>query len=90
MASLAAGGPMVREKAAATVRTILANPNVKVIAQSRDTFLHAVDLYSKRADKGYSLIDCSSMNAMDAEGIRDVLTNDHHFEQEGYNVLIRR
>jgi predicted nucleic acid-binding protein len=30
------------------------------------------------------------MNAMDAEGIREVLTNDHHFEQEGYTILIRR
>lgn len=30
------------------------------------------------------------MNVMDAEGIRDVLTSDRHFEQEGYNVLIRR
>ena len=28
------------------------------------------------------------MNAMDAEGITDVLTNDHHFEQEGYKILI--
>jgi hypothetical protein len=37
-----------------------------------------------------SLTDCSSMNAMDAQGIREVLTNDHHFEQDGYVVLIRR
>lgn len=29
------------------------------------------------------------MNVMDAEGIRDVLTNDRHFQQEGFNVLIR-
>ena len=28
------------------------------------------------------------MNTMDAEGITDVLTHDHHFEQEGFNVLI--
>jgi hypothetical protein len=28
------------------------------------------------------------MNAMDAEGLTDVLTNDRHFAQEGYNVLI--
>ena len=28
------------------------------------------------------------MNAMDAEGITDVLTHDHHFEQEGYKILI--
>ena len=28
------------------------------------------------------------MNVMVAEGITDILTNDHHFQQEGYNVLI--
>ncbi len=28
------------------------------------------------------------MNVMDAEQIEDVLTNDRHFRQEGYNVLI--
>jgi len=30
------------------------------------------------------------MNAMDAVGTRDILSNDHHFEQEGYNVLIKK
>jgi len=24
------------------------------------------------------------------EGITDILTNDHHFEQEGFRVLIRK
>jgi hypothetical protein len=28
------------------------------------------------------------MNVMDARGIREILTNDHHFEQEGFVVLI--
>lgn len=30
------------------------------------------------------------MSAMRVNGITDVLTNDHHFTQEGFNVLIRR
>jgi predicted nucleic acid-binding protein len=30
------------------------------------------------------------MNTMDAKGIREILTNDHHFEQEGYVLLIKR
>lgn len=30
------------------------------------------------------------MNVMDDRGIREALTNDHNFEQEGYTVLIRR
>jgi uncharacterized protein len=83
------GGSKMRARAVQTVRSIFDNPNVKVVAQSRESFLRALDRFSQRSDKEYSLTDCSSMNVMDADNIRDVLTNDHHFEQEGYNVLIR-
>jgi predicted nucleic acid-binding protein len=38
----------------------------------------------------YSLTDCISMNAMRAEALTEVLTNDHHFEQEGFTVLMRK
>ena len=55
------------------VKTILGNPNVRVVVQSRESFIHALDRFSKRLDKGYSLTDCSSMNVMEAEGIKDVL-----------------
>lgn len=82
-------GATLRAKAVQIVRELLNNPNVKVVVQSRDSFLRALDRFASRPDKEYSLTDCSSMNAMDAEGIRDVLTHDHHFQQEGYNVLIR-
>jgi predicted nucleic acid-binding protein len=30
------------------------------------------------------------MNVMREEGIRDILTNDHHFTQEGFNILIHK
>jgi len=82
-------GPTLRDKAVQTVRKLHNNPNVRVVVQSRDSFLRALERFSKRPDKQYSLTDCCSMNVMDTEGITDVLTHDHHFEQEGYNVLIR-
>ena len=42
-------------------------------------------------DKGYSLVDCISMNTMDAYGITQILTSDHHFNQEGqYTALMRQ
>jgi predicted nucleic acid-binding protein len=82
-------GDKMRARAARTARHILDSPDVKVLVQSRESFLHALDRFSRRPDKEYSLTDCSSMNAMDAEDIKDVLTHDHHFEQEGYNILIR-
>jgi uncharacterized protein len=87
--AFARGGPTLREKAVQIVMKFLDNPNVKVVVQSRESFLRALDRFSKRPDKEYSLTDCSSMNVMDAEGITDILTHDHHFQQEGYNVLIR-
>jgi len=83
--ALAKGGPTLREKAVRIARRLLEDPNVKVLAQSRDSFLRALDRFSRRHDKEYSLTDCSSMNA---EGITEVLTHDRHFEQEGYQVLI--
>ena len=29
------------------------------------------------------------MNVMDAEGITQVLTSDHNFEQEGFTILMK-
>jgi predicted nucleic acid-binding protein len=88
LTALSGGGPAVRSAAAAVVRQLLTSGQVRVVPQSRDSFLQAVSRYAARLDKSYSHADCSSMNAMDAAGIRDVLTMDHHFAQEGYNVLV--
>ena len=83
-------GPVLREKAVQVVRAILGNPNVKVIPHSRKSFLEGLDLYAQRQDKEYSLTDCISMNVMKSESIQESLTNDDHFEQEGFRVLIEK
>jgi predicted nucleic acid-binding protein len=87
--AFAKSGPRLREKAVRIARELLDSPNVQVLPQSRESFLRAMDRFGNRPDKQYSLTDCSYMNVMDAEDIRDVLTNDRHFQQEGFNVLIR-
>lgn len=74
LTAMSEGGPAVRRAVAQIVRKALVNPNVHVVAQSRDSFLRALNRYTLRLDKQYSLTDCSAMNAMDAAGIRDVLT----------------
>ncbi len=70
------------------VRAILENPNVRVMPQTRDSFLKGLIFYETRSDKEYSLTDCISMNVMKAESLGEVLTNDHHFDQEGFSILI--
>ena len=81
--------PRQRGRAAATVRRLLVHPAMRVIPQSRESFLSGVDLYEARPDKGFSLTDCISMQTMRREGLLEVLTNDRHFEQEGFRALFR-
>jgi predicted nucleic acid-binding protein len=90
LTALCAGGPKLRRQAASIVREIISNPMVKVIPQSRDSFLGGLKFYELRGDKEYSLVDCTSMNAMRSESAAEILTNDHHFEQEGFTVLMKR
>jgi predicted nucleic acid-binding protein len=85
---LAQRGTHLREGAARAVRTILDDRRVTVHPQSRESFLAGLRLYEQRADKGYSLVDCISMTTMRRQGILEILTNDHHFIQEGFRVVL--
>lgn len=77
---------------AVTVRAIreaLADPAVTIVSASDGQFLAGLDLYEARPDKGYSLVDCISMTVMREMGITAALTSDRHFEQEGFEVLLK-
>ncbi len=79
----------LRARAVATVHALLAAADTRIIPQSRASFLARLELYRARPDKGYSLTDCISMQTMRREAIAEVLTNDRHFQQEGFQVLFR-
>ncbi len=79
----------MRRKAVTSAHRILENPGIRVIPQSRASFLAGMALYEARPDKGYSLTDCISMQTMRDEGLTEALTNDRHFEQEGFRALFR-
>lgn len=79
----------MRRKALTNTQRILEDPGVQVVPQSRESFLSGMALYGARPDKGYSLTDCISMQTMRKKGLTEVLTNDRHFEQEGFRALFR-
>jgi predicted nucleic acid-binding protein len=54
-----------------------------------DSWLRSRAVETVRPDKEYSLADCISMQTMRKEGLTEVLTNDRHFEQEGFRALFR-
>ena len=83
-------GEYLRHEALKTVCTIMGNIHVTVRPQTHESFMTGLDFYTNRADKAYSLVDCISMHTMRQMDLTEVLTNDHHFTQEGFTILIKR
>jgi len=87
LTACSSSGTRIRQRAGQTVRTALQDRQWTVFPQSRSSLLDALTLYEARLDKEYSLTDCIAMQTMRREGLTEVLTNDHHFTQEGFHIL---
>ena len=87
LAAFSSAGAYMRQQAVARVEGMLANPYIRVVEVTRARLLEGLALYKDRPDKEYSLTDCISMQVMRREGLTEVLTNDHHFTQEGFRIL---
>lgn len=87
LAAFSSTGPYLRQQAVEQVEAMLSNPYIRVVEVTRARLLDGLAIYKNRPDKEYSLTDCISMHVMRREGLTDVLTNDHHFAQEGFRIL---
>ena len=81
-------GTRSRSAAVALVDEVCSDPAFTIIRQTPALFDEGFRLNRTRADKGYSLTDCMSMVICHQERITDVLTHDHHVEQEGLHTLL--
>ena len=86
----ASGNEQTRRVGVETVEELQNDPDITVVPQSAESFAKGFALYRARMDKGYSLVDCISMNTLDDYGITQVLTSDRHFDQEGRFVALMR
>ncbi|MCI0495535.1 PIN domain-containing protein [candidate division KSB1 bacterium] len=62
---------------------------IKTIFVDESLWSQGWKLFEDRPDKSWSLTDCISMEIMKQYKLRDVLTNDIHFSQAGFNALLR-
>ncbi len=88
LAYAAERGPHIRRQAVGLIDDLIIDPTWTLIRQVPAHFDRAFDLYRRRLDKGYSLTDCMSMVVCADLGIAEVLSHDHHFEQEGFAILL--
>jgi len=65
------------------------SPSVTIVPAEQSLFDRGATLYDERPDKAWSLTDCISFIVMQDYSLRDALTGDHHFEQAGFNVLMK-
>lgn len=86
--AFAGRGAHLRKAVVDLVFRLRRDPDVQVVEQSRASFDAGLIMYDARHDKGYSLVDCISMITMRRMVITRVLTNDRHFAQEGFTVLL--
>lgn len=78
-----------RAAAVRLVASLRSDPAVEIVISDVDLFEKSVALFASRDDKEWSLTDCMSFVVMEARGIRDALTPDHHFNQAGFNALMQ-
>ena len=81
---------MDRPKAHQLLRLVTTSPGYEVVAATPDLAREGLLLHEQRADKAWSWTDCISFVVMTTRGVRRALTHDRHFEQAGFEALLRR
>lgn len=81
--------PAFRQIAAEYLLSLPTDPTIEVVQVDGDLWRRGLALYQERPDKEWSLTDCISFIVMEDRGIGDALTGDSHFEQAGFNALLR-
>jgi hypothetical protein len=82
--------PIDRPRAHLLVAHIRKSPQWRSIAASQRLFEAGLKRHRERSDKSWSLTDCISFVCMEQQGVRTALTPDRHFEQAGFEALMRR
>jgi predicted nucleic acid-binding protein len=74
---------------AAFYRRLNRSRDIEIVEADHRLFEAGMSLYENRLDKDWSLTDCTSFIVMQDRNITDALTADHHFEQAGFNALLK-
>jgi predicted nucleic acid-binding protein len=65
------------------------DPQVEIVPLSEEWYGQAIQLYQARPDKEWGLTDCISFIVMQERGLTQALTPDEHFQQAGFQALLR-
>jgi predicted nucleic acid-binding protein len=78
-----------RSKAAVLAEFVLKSSDCTFVRASAELLDAGLRLHASRSDKEWSLTDCISFHVMREHGITRALAHDIHFEQAGFEALLR-
>jgi len=79
----------LRSPAIRLIETIKISRFWQVLPINDDLFDRGLAKFKQMADKDWSLIDCISIIIAEEFRITEIFTNDHHFEQAGFKILMK-
>lgn len=65
------------------------DPQVESVPLTEELYEQALELFRKRPDKQWGLVDCVSFIVMQERGLTEALTTDEHYDQAGFRALLR-
>jgi predicted nucleic acid-binding protein len=71
------------------VRDLQTDALTTIVPASSELFEKGLSVFARHRDKEWSLVDCISIAVMKSMRIRTALTSDHHFEQAGFEILLK-
>ena len=78
-----------REAAIALLNSIERDEKIEIVPISESLYKKGFDMFRRRKDKEWGIIDCISFVVMKERGLDEALTTDHDFIQAGFKVLLR-
>ena len=64
------------------------SPRTKIVPLDSSVLQRGLGLFAGRADKDWSLTDCTSFVVMRDQGVTEALSADRHFQQAGFDALL--
>lgn len=65
------------------------SPSIEIVKITDEIHSSSWELYKQRKDKNWGITDCTSFEVMRILGIKKAFTNDKHFEQAGYSLVLK-
>ena len=79
----------LKNKGIILINSLYDDKSIEIVKLSDKYYKLGLSLFCRMLDKNWSLTDCISIEILKEFNIKNVLTADNHFNQAGFNTLLR-